>query len=303
MITNQKATGNPNEGFDSEKLIGVGSINVLAVNPNNAKLRFYGWNIPETQEEPKYVVVDNDGRKSARIRFLVQVQDIKEKPVVAMDFWVRPEVSLNKDNTKCKIIDEYGRTAWGTKDEIKEHKVPEYPNGPANISKNYKLCHIGEEELVNFLMKYLNVTPLQVYKDNAWVTSSDPGKLTIDNWQAICDGNVKELIEYVSLMPDNKVKVAFGIRTSEDNKSYQTFLNTRYFSNWSKVDSSGEYAQAKKAIEKFYQDRPSAPVTFSAAPVKRWSVQATEVKENTDMPEEFSEPTLTGIKDDLPWED
>lgn len=297
MITNTNVSKEPSNGtfVDVKKYIGVGSVNVLAINPSNAKLRQYGWNIPDSQDEPKYVIIGEDGRKSARVRFLVQVQDLKDKPIVSMDFWVRPDITLNSDGTKCKIIDAFGRTAWGTKEEVKAHKVPEYGGGPANISSTYKPCHIGEEELVNFLMKYLNVTPLQVFRDGNWVKTNEPGTLTIDNWQAICDGNITEIANYVSLMPDNKVKVAFGIRTSEDNKSYQTFLNTRYFGNGTRPNFDGEYDAAKKAIERFQKDRPNAPVTFSAEPIKEWNVTATEVKESEDMP-------LFDAKDDLPFE-
>ena len=304
MITNANATKAPSEGaiIDVKKYIGVGSINVLAINPSNAKLRQYGWNIPESQEEPKYVTTDSEGKQSTRIRFLVQVQDLKEKPIIAMDFWVRPEGTLNSDGSKCKIIDPYGRTAWATKAEFQAHKVPEYDNGPASISSDYRLCHIGEEELVNFMMRYLNVTPLQIFKDGNWVKTNNPGTCTYD-WKPICDGNVSELWNDVCQFPDNKVKVAFGIRTTDENKSYQTFLNTKYFGNGSRPGADGEYSNARNAIEKFKQNRPNAPVTFSAEPIHEWSVTATEVKEVEDMPNFSDASFFTEDKSDLPFGD
>lgn len=305
MITNANATKASSEAtfIDVKKFIGVGSVNVLAINPNNAKLRQYGWNIPDSQEEPKYVVTDNQGKKSARVRFLVQVQDLKDKPILAMDFWVRPEGALNSDGSKCKIIDAYGRTAWATKSEFQAHQVPQYGNGPASISSDYKLCHVGEEELVNFMMKYLNVTPLQMLKDGNWVATKNPGTCTYE-WKPICNGDVSELWKDVCQFPDNKVKVAFGIRTNDENKSYQTFLNTKYFGNGSRPGPDGEYTAAKNAIEKFKQNRPNAPVTFSAEPIHEWSVTATEVKEADDMPASFSDASFfTENKDDLPFGD
>ena len=309
MITNSNSSKTPGEGnfLDVKKFIGVGSVNVLSINPDNKTLRKYGWSVPENAPEPNYVVTDSEGKKSARVRFLVQIQDMEEKPIVGMDYWIRPDVVFNRDNTKCKIIDSYGRTAYGTKVEVQAHKVPEYANGPANISSDYKPCHVGEEELISFLMKYLNITPLQMWSkvENKFVATKDPGKLTIDNWQKLCNGDVSELKQYISLQPDNKVKVVFGVRTTDDNKSYQTFLSTKYFGNGSIADrNTGEYTAARKAIDEFFKVRPNSPVSFSAAPIKEWSVSATDVKENEDMPSSFSDTSFfTEQTDDLPFSD
>ena len=308
MIQGNNASKNASteEFVDIKKYIGVASVNVLAINPNNDKLRNYGWTIPETADEPKYVTTNSDGKKSARVRFLVQIQELDEKPIVAMDFWIRPEISLNKDATKAKVIDSFGRTAWGTKTEIQAHKIPQYSSGPANINSDYKPCHIGEEELVMFLMKYLNVTPLQMFskQKNEWVINKNPGHLTIDHWDWLCNGNTKELAEYIALQPDNKVKVILGVRNTDDNKTYQTFLSTTFIGNGAPVDrNTGEYATARKAIDRYFENRQDSPYSFSAAPVKEWGVTATEVKDNSDtqLPG-FDDPSYTAnVPDDLPF--
>lgn len=305
MITgNNNSKNSSNADFvDIRKYIGVASISVLALNPNNAKLRSYGWQIPEGADEPKYQTVDSEGRKSARLRMLVQIQDLDEKPVIALDYWVRPDVMFNKDKTKCKVIDSFGRTAYGTKAEVQNHQVPQYSNGPANISSDYKPCHSGEEEIVLFLMKFLNVTPLQIFDrtKNNWIPTKNPGRVTIDNWANLCNGNVSEIASAIALQPDNRVKVILGIRTTDDNKSYQTFLPTTYIGNGAIPDrSTGEYASARKAIDKWHEGHTVANVEFSAAPVKEWNVSATEVKDNAneDMPD-FSSPEYTKQTDDL----
>ena len=303
MITgNSKSKNAPSGDFaDIRKYIGVASISVLALNPNNAKLRSYGWQIPEDADEPKYVTTDSEGRKSARLRMLVQIHDLDEKPVVALDFWVRPDIVFNKDNTKCKVIDSYGRTAYGTKEEVKGHKIPQYSNGPANIAGDYKPCHSGEEEIVLFLMKYLNVTPLQIFDRNkqAWVPTRDPGHVTIDNWKGLCEGNVGEIASAIALQPENRVKVVLGIRTTEENKSYQTFLSTTFIGNGAIPGrDTGEYAAARKAIDKWQEGHPSSTIEFSAQPVREWNVSATEVKENDDdLPEGLN--TVSSPVDDL----
>lgn len=287
MIENYNASKAPASGdfVDVKRYIGVASVNVLAINPNNDKLRKFGWSIPEDAEEPKYVTVDSKGEKTARVRFLVQIQDLEEKPIIALDYWIRPK-GTKTQSEKYKIIDSYGRVAYGTYDEVSAHKVPQYSNGPANISPDYKPCFPGQEELTMFLMKYLNVTPLQMFNksSNSWVPTKNPGRLTIDRWEQLCNGNVSELAEYIALQPDNRVKVILGIRTTEDNKSYQTFLNTTYIGNGALPDRlTGEYATANKAIYKWKEAHQNAAAytTFSSAPVKEWSQDASEVQDNS----------------------
>lgn len=304
MIENFNVTknGSSENYVDYKKYIGVASVSVLAVNPSNSTLAMYGWQIPEDAEEPKYVTVNNDGKRSARLRFLVQLHDLKEKPVIPLDFWIQPDVRFNSDQTKCQIIDDFGRTAYATKQEYKDHAIPRYSNGLASISSNYKACHVGEENLVKFIMKLLNVTPLKMFvkASNEWVDSKNPGRLTIDDWGALCIGNVSEINGYLKLQPDNRVKVILGVKTDENNRTYQTFLASTYLGNGSRVDiTTGEYAAARKAIDKDreYADQNGKPYPFiySAAPVKEWKQEATEVSDSTtteDMP---------AFEDDLPF--
>lgn len=306
MIENVNASKNPASGNfeDIRKYIGVASINVLAVNPNNEKLRKYGWTVPDDAPEPEYVYVKEENGnqvKSGRVRLLAQIQDFEDKPVISLDFWVRPEMMINKDRTKCKVIDAYGRTAWGTKEETKNQRVPQYTNSQANISTPYKPCHPGEEELVSFLFKYLNITPLQIFdrKLNTWIQTKTPGRLTIDDWNKICDGDAKELGSYLALQPENRVKVILGVRNTDDNKTYQTFLNTTYIGNGALPDrNSGEYTAARKAIDKFFENRTDSPYTFSAEPVKEWKETATEVADNATT---MFDSEGNYVADDLPF--
>jgi len=312
MIENANASKMPAEGefFDIRKYIGVASINILAVNPDNEKLRKYGWQIPEDADEPKYIITREDASgkttRSSRISFLVQIQDIEDKPVIALNFFCRPDVMVNKDNTKCKIIDEYGRTAWATKDDIKGRRIPVYKDGnPANISTPYRMCHFGEEELVSFLFKYLNITPLQIFDKarNQWTPTKNPGRLTIDNWNAVCDANVREIATYLASQPENRVKVVLGVRTTDENRSYQTFLNTGFIGNGARADiNTGEYTTARKLIDKYFENRDQSSYIFDAKPVKEWKVEASEVKESHTMFDDNGNYALSDSTDDLPFE-
>lgn len=289
MIENyNESKTNATESVDYKKYIGVASINVLCVNPDNAKLKMYGWNISDDAEEPKYVITkERDGKlvNSTRIRLLVQIQDLEDKPIIPLDFWIGPEISQSADGQKGKVIDDYGRTAWGTREEIKARQIPQYKSGPASISSNYRLCHRGEEELVTFIFKYLNITPLQVFSrsTNGYEDTKNPGKFAFDNWQRLCDGDVKELEGYLRLQPQNQVKVMLGIRTNDENRSYQTFINTRFLGNASKPDrNTGEYTSAQNIINRYFEQHQNSTDQYSAAPVKEWTQTATtDIEDNS----------------------
>lgn len=292
------------EIVDYKKYLGVGSINVLCVNPDNAKLKMYGWNIPDNADEPQYVITkERDGKlvTSTRIRLLVQIQDLEDKPIVPLDFWIGPEVTQNAAGDKGKIIDNFGRTAWGTRDEIRARKIPQYKSGSANISSDYRMCHRGEEELIRFIFKYLNITPLQIFSrsTNSYEDTKNPGKFAFDNWQKLCDGDTKELEGYLRLHPQNQVKVMFGIRTNDDNRTYQTFINDTFLVNSSKPDrNTGEYTSAKNIIAKYFERHQNSTDQFSAFPVKEWTQTATTNIE--DNSKKMFDDDGNFIEDDLP---
>lgn len=313
MIENVNASREASASMDFtnfNKYIGVASVNILAINPNNEKLRKLGWSVPEGADEPKYIFegTDNNGKavKSARVRLLAQIQDLEDKPIVSLDFWCRSNVMVNKTGDKAKIIDAYGRTAWATKPEIEQKKIPLYSNGQAaNISTPYKLCHQGEEELVRFLYKYLNITPLQLFnrQKNAWENTKNPGRLTIDNWQKLCDGDVTEIASYLAMMPNNKVKVVLGVNARDDNKSYQTFLTDGYIGNGASINiNTGEYDSARKLIDKFREQRNNADsYSFAATPIKVYEQTATDVQEKPALFDDNGNYAIaTPFDDDLP---
>lgn len=294
------------EYVEVKKYLGVASVKVLALNPDNAKLRQCGWSIADDAKEPEYVIRENGKVTSSRLRFLVQIQDLEDKPIIALDFWMRPEPRFVGEGTKITVIDKHGRTAFATKEEFKAHAVPQYSNGPANISNSYNVCHVGEEEVVKFLMKLLNVTPLQLFNrvTNQWKAAENPGSLTIDDWNKLCNGDVSEIQGYCNLQPDNCVKVVLGIRTKDDNKTYQTFLTTYFLGNGAFTDKfTGEYAAAAKEIQKFNESHPNvaSQYLFSAAPVKEWKIEATEVTDNAESAEDIFDNAQTINVNDLPF--
>lgn len=301
------------EALNIRKFIGVASISILAVNPDNSVMRKYGWEIPLAAEEPKYVVEkEKDGKyiKRARVRFLAQINDFTEKPVIALDFWVGPNAMVsNKNNIKkCQVIDDYTYTAWVTEEEFNSKRVP----ANSKTDTKYRVCHSGEEDLLKFIFKFLNITPKETFdsKGNIWVQTKNPGKLTIDKWKELCEGDPTEVKSYIALMPENKVKVVLGVTTNDKNKSYQTFLSKCFIGNGASVDNqTGEYTTARKAIDKYNSELEKSGRTsntvYSAFPVKEWSVTPTDVKDQSsnEFPTTSLEDENFGdIENDLPFE-
>lgn len=312
MIENFNSSTVSSGASDVKKYIGVATISVLAVNPGNDTLRKYGWKVQEGAEEPHYSSIGDDGKPVGRVRFLCQIHDLKEKPVIALDFWCRSNFIIGKTSGKCKIIDSYGRVAWATKEDIKAHAIPQYSNGEASISSDYKPCHPGQDKLIAFLYKLMNLTPLQVMnrETNEWVKSKNPGRITIDEWNSLCVGDTKEIEGYLKLHPTNKMKVILGIKTNEENNNtYQTFLDmcdgTRkipYFSpNAKPDDSTGEYAGARKRIDEYNEQLSNGNVSFSASPVAEWKETATDVVDNSGKTMFDDDGNFVADDNDLPF--
>lgn len=282
-INDSKKASTGGVHIDFKKFTGVASVNIVAINPDNAKLRKLGFDIPEDAPEQTYLFSSDKGN-FARVRFMAQIQDIAEKPIIPLDFTIRKDYRLNGDGTKCQIIDQFGRTAWATKEETRSRSIPQYANGPAKISVPYKMCHSGEEEIVRFLMKYLNVTPLEIFSRtaNAYVPTKDPGMLIIDHWDKLCEGDVSEIAGYIALKPKNCVKVILGVRLTDNNRTYQLFINSAFLSNNSFVNpSTGVYDLAKKHIDRYMENKDEDSYVFSARAVQPYVEEASVVEDNS----------------------
>lgn len=309
MVENSRS----NESFESniQRYTGVASVSILAINPNNDKLRQFGWQIASDAPEPVYASITQRNGKdvnTGRVRLLVQIQDLEDKPVIPIDFWCHSSYEINNSGDKCRVMDDYVRTAWATKNDIKMKRVPQYTNGPASISTPYHMCHEGEEILASFLAKYLNVTPYQIFdrNKNAYVNSKNPGRVILDYWDDLTKGNITKFAEDIALQPDNRVKIILGVRRTDDNKTYQTFFTGTFFSDSYPVDKvTGEYVKARKEIDKFFADGRHSQYSFSACPVKVWQETASVVQDNAqdfyNVPEEPESFDPQENNDELPF--
>lgn len=253
------------QGQEFKKYVGVASFRVLGVNPTKAELeKFYGRDV---QNEPEYLkdkVDENDGNKpykQLRVTFMIQAdqlyeddKEIKENKVLkeplktTVNFFIDSRYYFNKDKTKVQVIDKYGRTAWPTVDQAKNHQIPVYKNGPAKLDADYRPAFRGEEALTQFILNYLNVTPIETYNSNSgqWITNPHPEDCE-GNLSKIKDyfkGDISELKELCQLMPTNRIKLLMGVRTDDQGNQHNTVYTRLTLRNGSK-----SYTRLKDDIE------------------------------------------------------
>lgn len=286
------------EGAVIKRYIGVAPVYVKTVNPNKKQME----EIFKTtlENEPEYVTdtdVNGEMVKTARITFIVQ-PDAKnvgfEVAPMSMSLFVRNQYRYNKDKTKVQVIDKYGRTAWVTIEQAKNNEIPMYANGPANLDKDYRPCYVGEEELTNFLISYLNIpSPMKYNRDEKkWYMVDNPedSECRLDNIGNFFKGDFSELEQAISWQPNNKVKVMFGVRTSDDNKQYQAVYTQMFLKNgvtdYSKLDANMQERKNNGAY---------ATTEFSICPFKEYTVEETTFKEENNV-DPFSSPV-----GDNPW--
>lgn len=267
------------EAVEIKRYVGIAPVKVLAVNPNKATLEKY-FNTT-LENEPTYTG-DNDGIKYARIDFLVQTDAEKcgVDMITRLSFYIRDEKRYNRDKTKIQVIDEYGRTAWVTADEFKEKRIPIYSNGSAaNISNNYRACLNGEEYLTNFVRTYLNIPNVMRYVNNTWIMIENPSdaECRFDNIKDWFDGKFTDIKDINTLMPENKVKVLFGVKNAENGNQYQDFYNRMFLSN-----GTSRYERLQKDVTTSLQNGSYPNTEFEVCAIKEYVVNATPIADNNN---------------------
>ena len=287
------------EATEIKRYTGVGSVFVVGVNPNKTELeKLYDR---ELDKDPEYIT-EKDGVTSARIDFIIKTDPTAKcnngiELLTKFSTFIRNEYRFNKDKTKVQVIDKYGRTAWVTKEQAKNHEIPVYKNGPANIDKDYRPAYVGEEDITNFLKLFLGISNVEKWVKNeatgrrevvGLVDNPQDCECRLENIEDYFKGKFNEIKGAINLMPNNKIKVLFGVRTTDEGKQYQDVYTRKFLSNTVSVyDKLAEDVQNNK-------DNGAYPNTeFVVADLQEYTVQATNFNNtnnnNGDMP--FDEET------------
>lgn len=285
------------EGNAVKRYIGVAPVFVLAVNPDKAELeKLYNTQLENDPEYLGEVEVGEDKHKvqNVRLDFIVKTDADKCGGIeftTKVAFFLRKEYRYNRDQTKVQVIDKYGRTAWVTIEQAKNHEIPTYSNGPANLDKDYRPIYYGEEQLTEFIKAYLGIPPVMRYVNDAWVMTEHPEEceVRLDKIADYFKNDFSELKEIITYQPNNKVRVLFGVRTTDDNKMYQSVFTELFLKN-----SNTDYTKLAKTVNERKEAGAYATTEFEICDLKEYVVKPTEL------------PASAPVDDDLPmgnpWE-
>ena len=273
------------EGGEFKRYIGVAPVRVLAVNPTKSEQeKLYNTTLDKDPEYVGNVNVNGKDVQNVRISFVVKTDE--EKCGIDMTtnvtFFLQNAPRMGSQSGKYQIIDKYGRTAWATEEDIKAKQIPVYSNGkPANIDADYRQAYVGEEELTNFIKNYLNIPNVQAYVDGKWVlnTKVDPKdcEARLENIEDYFKGNFKELNDIISYQPNNKVKVLFGVRTTDDNKQYQSVYTQMTLKN-----SVTDYSRLDADVQQRKEAGAYSTTCFEVCDLKEYTVEATTFEQSVN---------------------
>lgn len=274
---------------------GIAAFNIVTVNPSKSELeKLTGRTI---EEEPVYRGTDDDGNTFMRITFYGKTSpDAKVNNGIDLTLpisFVLTNVERTSMSGKTQVIDKYGRTVWVTPSELASHAIPQYANGPANISADYRAAVRGEEQLINFLIKWLNVPGPANYKDGKWVMKDNPEDSEVSlNLNKIFAGDVNELREIISMVPAYCVKAAVGIRTTDEGKQFQAVFTREFAKN-----AMTDYSKLDAAITEFQNNGGAPNTVFDINPLHENVVESTQFNNTKEVVGDM--PDFTGAQS--PW--
>lgn len=281
------STSDTNTSNAIKRYIGVGTVKVLAVNPNAAKIEeIMGF---KPTNEPEYIGTNNDGKKTARVSLVVKTvpEDCNGIDTTAfLTFNLTATTIEGSSSGKIQVMDDFGSDpAWGDADTVNAGKPIIYGDGRNPLIGQYhKVCR-GELSLVKFLRAYLGVPQAQTYNNGTWTrkTGDELKKafLHLDNIKNYFAGDFSEIKEAIELQPENKVKVLFGVRTNDEGRQYQD-INSEVFMN--------ARSNSTKQMERFINDAKAngryANTEYDFEPIHEYSPIATDFSsvENSELP-------------------
>lgn len=255
---------------------GCAAVNVLAVNPDRKEQNLIlksDSNLDPIVYTDTTTVKDAKGNDvevpRVRITWIV-----KTDPRIACNngiettqflsfFLAKGHIYSHKDGvTKVQVIDRFGRTAWVTSEELKEHRIPVYTIGkgpragqqmPANLDPQYHMAYIGEADLIAHMRAFLNFprpdewnNDAQTYimKTDAQALADAESYFTEEDFQQMFSGDVS-LVRNAIMGVDvrrNAYKLMFGVRTKDDGTLQQAIymsapqlLASRDYKAWEKM--------------------------------------------------------------------
>ena len=229
--------GQKKEQLDFSLKVGLVEVRVLCINPSVEDYKEQlDRELPEDSKITDYLGESKDRNTYLRVDVWVEGVSVKFRDKIS--FYLEDKIRMNKDETKTQYINNVGECSWADD----PNNLPDW-----FIKREYHEAHSGEEDLFNFLHKWLG----------AFNTRSTNAILTVA-WKPLMKGNVKELREFMGCEFETSFGVMATVRTVEKDgevKEYQNiynkaFLPTYALKHFRLVDYENPEQQAKLTAKK-----------------------------------------------------
>lgn len=204
-------------------MTGLVPMMVLAVNPSKKELEtIYGRDL---EKEPEYISADEAGVIKLRIDFIMKtvINDklgCNEEIITKVPFFLEDKPAYTSDGSKVYMLNLYGENACIPVEDAKKNTLPE--NMQWYNTTKMRPAYRGEIELVGFLKQYLGI-PNRAFKDKV-IPDVSKAEIQLEKIKNYFSGDIKEFVSVVNLRkPTNIVLLAGGVRTTDDNKQYQSW--------------------------------------------------------------------------------
>ena len=293
-------TQESSEAQEFKKYVGVASSYVVAVNPNKKELEtIFGH---EMTNEPEYVV-DSDRGKEARITFVVKTDPDSNNGIELVTramFTLRNTPAYNRDQSMVQIIDKYGNFTWISTEDAKAGNKPLSKSGKElKIDNSYRMACVGEAALIDFLKHYLCVGDVFNYVNGTWVKKENAEEYVfcLEHIKDYFNGNFSEIKEAIALQPNNKIKLLYGVRTTDDGKQYQAVC-TRENLMLSNSAGSNALLKMEKELAGIKNSGGYANTEYKVQELAEYTVAATDL---SSAPSTADQGTASGTGD-MPWD-
>ena len=274
------------------RYIGMASSYVLAVNPGKKKLdELLGF---ESQAEPEYIKEDEQG-KYLNLTFIVRTDPESNNGIEITNratITLRPKPAYNRDQTKVQVLDQYGNYAWVDTEIAKAGGKVE------NIQKldNYHIACVGECALVEFLKMYLGVPEAYDYINGSWIKKENhkDGIFYLEHLKDYFNGNIQEIKDAINLQPNNKIKLLYGVRTTEEGKQYQTVCTREKLMAYNAAGSKTE-AKIERELTRIKEAGGMPTTEYKVQPLQEYTVQPSNLSNAAPDSSSSTED------DELPW--
>lgn len=209
---------------NSSLYTGVTKVVVVAINPTKAEMEAMGM---KPQNDPVYK--GEDGKM--RLDFYVKSVDGKARGKAS--FWLEPKIRTNQSGDKVQWVNKFGTFAWSPN----EQTVPQYDWFK---TEGARPAYVGEEQLCGNKGFIPN-----------WANLGLDEQCIFDDVNAIIDNNIKELKDIHAAIPNNEVKVLFGVKDAKYQDIYTKFFQRASVVNYKawETELKGQYSEFKSDFQ------------------------------------------------------